>query len=1080
MLSLTRKGVAAGAELGGEREGGRPGFGVQDWSDGSRYEGGFVDGLKHGSGRYSWRNGEFYEGSFYKDYRHGNGVYSWPTGHTFTGKFYLNRKEGCGRQLSPDGTVFQVNCMDEGRWSHVINPLRVSRQGLYHADQRFGPGVVTYPDGRQDVGLWVGERLLRLCTSVEDGFSLQNLPQYAAFTPSHTRTQSEVCRESGLLSDERFIYPPGMESYSTDGDHLPLPPGRRRELDQHFYGELWEPDAQLYQGYERDPLSSLPLEARMQQHMHRHRLQADSVDWDMAAVLSLSREGFGPTGPLEVTSELLIQHAARGDLQAVSQILQTGLVHPDIADSHGHTALLAATVNCHDDVIQLLLDTGADIDRLNCEGMSALAVCHVLYYPFHSLNTTLAEPCSKPQDAKSECGNSPRGTRDTPGPNRPQTANTTLSNVTNQSHLSEPTHEERICHRSIEVSSEEELITEHWTDLNEPHTPAESVYLEDQEERGEKISETQSEAEIQETEQRSQKEEGNKAKETKAVDKHDQTWQSGESQGGAAEDDELKEEAEGGADAEEPEEERSILVSDGHMTLGSVRWKGRDGAAAGSQAPNKELTQNQIFDSARSVRSYEIQVTEELMQRSAEALSCAGVPLNSDSQETVRRMAAMKIQHRVRLNTLKLLLQRGADPNASTVPAPVLSLAVMAGDTEAVRRLLLCGARADAPLPPEVGRKGLRPLHIAASLPGPAGPRITELLLHALADPDAQACDQDELYGADQILLKPEEPLDDNGSPDVTAGGRTALHVACHRDSDYANASKVVALLLSHRARTDLLWSGHSALSLAIASGNDLAVEELLKGGADPNLPLGPRVGSALCALSDINYHLGGNRAKLLDMLAKAGADMLMPVRVRDAVGTAVDFAHYSFSQDLRIANTPFHALNMREREIFKTRQQLLSMMGDLLRQAAAQRERERSEGASLRSKSLLSSESPPHLTEKHRNPVFRFCYHCGRSLSVKLTACRRCSKVFFCSRTCTVKAWDKRHKEECTRVSASANGILKTAVSAKAQRGPSSRTTTKTKTAPSPSRVRLKSQRTAAENVWDSQLNLTENYSHN
>ena len=53
-------------------------------------------------------------------------------------------------------------------------------------------------------------------------------------------------------------------------------------------------------------------------------------------------------------------------------------------------------VNCHDAVIHLLLDTGADIDHLNCEGMNALAVCHVLYYPFQSLHTTLAEKAIPP------------------------------------------------------------------------------------------------------------------------------------------------------------------------------------------------------------------------------------------------------------------------------------------------------------------------------------------------------------------------------------------------------------------------------------------------------------------------------------------------------------------------------------------------------------------------------------------------------------------------------------------------------------------------------------------------------------
>ncbi|XP_045904870.1 ankyrin repeat and MYND domain-containing protein 1 isoform X2 [Micropterus dolomieu] len=1111
-----------GAQSGEER---RQGLGVQEWPDGSRYEGEFVNGFKHGKGKYTWRNGEYYEGSFYKDYRHGDGLYYWPTGHKFTGKFYLNRKEGYGQQLFPDGATFQ---------------------GLYHTDQRFGPGVVSYPDGREDVGLWIGECLLKLCTSVEEGFSLKNLSEYAAYMDPATATDSltqpptngpktkartdfEVVTDTDLLSDDDFILPSGIESYSTDGDHLPLPPGRRRELDQHFFGELYEPDAYPHRGYERDPLSTLPLHARMQAHIHKHRLQGENMGWDVAAVLSLNRESFGPKGPLEVSSELLIQHASRGELQSVSQMLQTGLVNPDIADSQGHTALIAATINCHDDVIQLLLDMGADIDKLNCDGMSALAVCHVLYYPFQSLHTTLAEPLTKTQvlTSSSACGNSPR-----------------ISQVDFTSDTTRTAEEltEHILYHSSKMSSD--IIEQHWPGLNESETPADTEHLQEErkekegEEMGRDCKETERGMNVREREELSKREDEKESKgeEREIESRCDQMWENGESElkekerefedvefGERRETESRKENIVVREEVEEDGEKTvrsihedvkgrgsedvsgvkcSIQVLDGHIVLGSVQWEQCRVKAAGRvQGRDKELT---TFDSACSVSNYNIQVTEEVMQRSAEALSRTGIPQRFDTQETVRKMAAMKTEHRVRLNTLKLLLKRGADPNVSRVPMPVLFLAIMAADTEAVRRLLLSGARTDIPLPPE--RKGLYPLHVAAALPGPAGPRITELLLHAVTDPDAQACDQNEIYEPDKIFMKDQEPLSTNKSSDLKEGGRTALHMACQRESDYRNASKVVALLVSHRASTDLLWSGHSPLSLAIAAGNDLAVEELLNGGADPNIPLGLRVGSALCVLANINYHLGGSRAKLLDMLAKAGADILMPVPVGDVVGTAVDYAHYSFNQDLHIANTPFHALNMREREIFKARRQLLSMMGDLLRQTAGQRDRENlerehyltvnstssnmrfvsaGEDAICSNVPLPSCESLPPITEKHRKPVFKFCYHCGRSVSVKLTPCSRCHNVFYCSRTCKLKAWGERHKEECIRVSASADGIQKSVVF-KSQR--STRplpVMLKNKTVPRPLSVKLKSQRvpeplSMAKQVLESQVNMKENYSCN
>ncbi|XP_058494241.1 ankyrin repeat and MYND domain-containing protein 1 isoform X1 [Solea solea] len=1017
MSSTTSKGVSGGAEAGEQspqnREGQvgeerRQGPGVQVWPDGSTYEGEFMNGFKHGRGKFTWTSGEYYEGSFYKDYRHGDGLFCWPTGHKFIGKFYLNRKEGYGQHLFPDGASFQ---------------------GLYHADQRFGPGVVSYSDGRQDVGLWLGQRLLRLCTAVDEAFTLENFPEYAPYMdPAATtdcltqppdlsglaRTRSEAHTDRDLLSDEKYIYPADMESYSTDGDHLPLPPGRRSELDQHFYGEQWEPGADLHQGYERDPLFNLPLQARMQAHLYNHRRQAENVGWDVAAVLSLDRDGFGPKGPLEVDSEQFICHAGRGEVQAVRQILKTGLVHPDVADSQGHTALIAATVHCHNDLIQLLLDMGADIDKLNHEGMSALAVCHVLYYPFCSLDTTLAKPPAKTQAllSLSACGNSPQisqvdsNTNTTESYNRPQTSTTSLSD---QSLISDQAADEQTEHKSDHAGK-----TCNDSDLATESRPA--------------PEETEEGGELQMSEERRHKDDGggSKRKGRGVVEEQDQTWESEscvkhfvESRNGAVESDDcesvrhvLKKDRE-----ERKSVHRSIQVLDGHIALGSVQWRERWVSAAAviqqDKDKDKDLTKKQSFDSACALSSYSIHVTEEAMQRSAEALSRTGLLRFSNTQETVRKMAAMKTEHRGYLNTLELLLNRGADPNVSKVPMPVLFLAIMAADTEAVKRLLLCGAHTDIPLPPE--RKGLYPLHVAAALPGSAGCMITELLLHAVTDPDLQACDQDEIYEPDRAFMKSQKP------PSVKQGGSTPLHVACQRDRGYQNASTVVALLLSHSARTDLIWSGHSPLSLAIASGNELAVEELLKRGADPNIPLGRGVGSALCTVTNFSYPLDGKRPNLLDMVVKAGADALMPVMVGDFMGTAVDYAHASFYQDLRIANTPFHALNVQERETFIARRQLLSTMGDLLRETVIKREAEALE----RERQLLldggADPSRLHLMGKHKKSSFKFCYHCGLSAAMKLTACTRCNKVYFCSTDCKLRAWDERHKEECVRVSASA-----------------------------------------------------------
>ncbi|KAM4693135.1 ankyrin repeat and MYND domain-containing protein 1 [Discoglossus pictus] len=858
-------------------------LGFQAWADGSIYRGNVSMDLKLGFGQFNWVNGESYTGEFYKDHHHGKGVYTWPDGSKFTGSFYLSRKEGYGTMIFNDSRIFQ---------------------GLYKADIRYGPGFETYKDGCQDVGMWLGHHLIKLCTVVPGSFSLSCYPelyQQSKEVLSNNESNSTAYKEHQvedpflyryklLLKEDHFTLPDKIYSYSSDTDHLPITPSVRSELDLHFYKDIDQPD--------KPSDSTSPQVQCINEmkgtylHVYKHRNSPEHMDWDIDSIMIADRDKFGPRGSRELLAENVIDMAGAGDYETVSRILRLDLAHVDVSDSHGYTALHAATVNCHDSIINLLLDNGADVNKRNDEGLSALAICLILFYGTKSFQPNVAE-------------------------------------------------------RNFNINKEGE----------NKKTLDDRAFCQ---ENGPGKLDTNSERDV------------NKAPALPSSYKN-----------------KLKLFL----------ESKGFEASPGTSLSDSVLYR-TSGTLSNGQDP--QIAQH------------------------------GGISSRSQPEDLDRRA------------TMNLLLLRGADPNLCCIPMHALFFAVKAGDINTVRLLLEKGARTDIRLPKKYD--ALTPLHIAAALPGIEGVKITEMLLHAAADPNARAEDEDYIYEHDRIqctssvLGFPMNGSQASGLPlhqyyNKTSivpedGGRSPLHVACEREDNYKDARDIISLLVSHNADLNVLWSGHSPLSLAVASGNDLAVKELLANGAEPNLPLTRRVGNALCAAVNIAYEKKRTlhaRVALVDRLIKAGASILMPVTIgegkKTALGTATDYAYYKYFQDKRIAHTPYHALTPDERETFNARKRLLEHLGDLTREAVIQKENEWAKEGIIRIPELRktaqpkrSSKEPADRTDQSlpRRDFFKYCYTCGRSVGVKLTPCSRCYCIFTCCKLCMKKSWNELHKEEC------------------------------------------------------------------
>lgn len=225
-------------------------------------------------------------------------------------------------------------------------------QGLYKEDEREGPGVLTYPDGKQDVGLWKGERLLKLCTANAEAFTMDNHKELD-FNPQehimYLNNEDSPEEEDDNASVDILDHVPESEitdrvtdlySDSLDPRSLAI---NREEFDKEFFRHI---------GQEKNDKNEkvlawnrTPSIINLQKHVLKHNFSQTTVSFNVERVLKGDRSKFKAKGPLELASEELLTAAANGDLSKVEDLLTGGKVHPDVADSTGHTALIGAAVS---------------------------------------------------------------------------------------------------------------------------------------------------------------------------------------------------------------------------------------------------------------------------------------------------------------------------------------------------------------------------------------------------------------------------------------------------------------------------------------------------------------------------------------------------------------------------------------------------------------------------------------------------------------------------------------------------------------------------------------------------------------
>jgi hypothetical protein len=115
------------------------------------YDGEWVAGKKHGKGSITWQNGDKYDGTWENDLMHGYGKYTFVDGSYYDGQWNLGKRHGRGVFVFFNGARYEGDWVADKRqgFGKFVDYNGDTYEGQWLDNKRHGKGVWTSSDGKE-------------------------------------------------------------------------------------------------------------------------------------------------------------------------------------------------------------------------------------------------------------------------------------------------------------------------------------------------------------------------------------------------------------------------------------------------------------------------------------------------------------------------------------------------------------------------------------------------------------------------------------------------------------------------------------------------------------------------------------------------------------------------------------------------------------------------------------------------------------------------------------------------------------------------------------------------------------------